>query len=147
MDNHHKVHYITTAALVGGLFSVWGSIGHLTSIQSRVDDAHATYKIDQATLDAIPFGRGRDYTIFISPTSGDFPYFLEDAIARAGDSVKTDGDLLIHDGIWVSPDTAEGHAIADAISKAIGEPVKVGDADNGAFEIGVGHPMHKGAAK
>ena len=101
--------------------------------------ARTSYTFTEDQLEAIPFGH-HDYTIYEASNSGETPYAVADYIRRLGNNVAVEGDVLPHTGIWVSPDTPEGHAVADAISKIIGEPVKVGNDNNGAFEIGIGHP-------
>jgi hypothetical protein len=118
--------------------------------------ASASYALSASQFDTIPFGK-HAYLIFAAPNSGDAPDAFADAIERAGGSTKIEGEVAPREGIALSPDTPEGHAIADAISKAIGEPVIVGN-DNyndgkpiiggqGAFEINIGHPTRKRISK
>lgn len=137
MDNHHKVHYALATVLVGAV----GSVGYFgqKEIQSIKPEGYAFTASDVASL---PFGH-HPYSVFPATGSGSLPESLAAAIENAGNTVKVEGDLLPHAGIWISPDTDEGKALADALSKVVGEPVKVGNADNGAFEIGVGHPLGK----
>lgn len=137
MDAHDKAHYALSAMLAAAMGAV-GYFGH-AEIQSIKPEGYAFSVRDVA---ALPFGH-HPYAVFPSSGSGSLPESLATGIEDAGNTVKVEGDLLPHAGIWVSPDTDEGRTLADAISHLVGEPVKVGNADNGAFEIGVGHPLSK----
>lgn len=142
MDAHHKINYALTAALAGCVgYGGWA----LRSTPSR-DELPPTYQVSTGQLRALPLGK-HDYTVFVASGSGDLPYALSDAIEAQGGSAKTESDMLPHEGVWISPDTDEGRVLAAALSKAIGEPIKVGNADGGAFEIGVGYPQRKRIAK
>lgn len=137
MDNHDKAHY-ALAAVIACAVGAGGFLGQ-QEIQRIKPEGYAFSVNDVASL---PFGH-HPYSVFPATGSGSLPESLATAIENAGNTVKVEGDLLPHAGIWISPDTDEGKALADALSKIVGEPVKVGNADNGAFEIGVGHPLGK----
>lgn len=141
MDNHHKAHYALAAVIataVGGM----GYLGH-RELQKIKPEGYSYTTSDLASL---PFGH-HQYAVFPASGSGSLPEALASAIEGAGNTVRVEGDLLPHPGIWVSPDTDEGKALADALSKLVNEPVKVGNADGGAFEIGIGRPLEKRADK
>lgn len=141
MDTHDKAHYALAAVLAGAI----GAAGFLgkKEIQGIKPEG---YTFSVSDVAALPFGH-HPYSVFPASGSGSLPESLASAIEGAGNTVKVEGDLIPHAGIWVSPDTDEGKTLADAISHLVGEPVKVGNADNGAFEIGVGHPLSKRDAK
>jgi hypothetical protein len=100
------------------------------------------YTVSQSDLKALPFGR-HEYEVFFTAGAEDFASDLVDAIKANGDAATMEGDLNPHTGIWVSPDTLDGHKLADALSALIGEPVKVGDSGSGDMQIGIGRKMRK----
>jgi hypothetical protein len=144
----------THTAMIGVISTVMvAAIGYggvaidtMQSAPPRAVVMKASHEWPDLASAGIPFGK-HPYTIYIAEGAGELPYALEAMIEKSGDEAKTDSDIIPHEGIWVSPDTPDGHAVADAISKAIGEPVKVGNADGGAYEIGVGRPTHKKVAQ
>lgn len=97
------------------------------------------YTASQVSLNALPFGK-HDWTVFASPGSGAFPEAIAAAIRGEGDKAAVEGDLLPHEGIWLSPDNDETRALASKIGTLIGEPVKVGNAAQPGFQIGIGRP-------
>jgi hypothetical protein len=137
MDIHDKVHYALAAVLAGTI----GAVSFLGTREIQKIKPEG-YNFSASDVASLPFGH-HAYSVFPASGSGPLPESLASAIESAGNTVKIEGDLLPHAGIWVSPDTDEGKALADAISKLVGEPVKVGNADGGAFEIGVGQPLGK----
>jgi hypothetical protein len=137
MDNHDPVHYglhgLAAIALAGVMFGLSG--------KPSVDQVSAVYHADPVALSAIPFEK-TGYRVLAGPGSGAFPYLLADAIREKGGSAVEEAALDGHEGIWLSPDTPASHAIADALSKIIGDPVGVIN-DRDRSEIVVGFPFHK----
>lgn len=137
MDAHDKAHYAIAIALAGAM-GAGGYFGHAQIQRMRPEG----YAISASDLASVPFGH-HDYAVFPASGAGALPDALVASIENAGNTVRVEGDLNPHVGVWVSPDTPEGHAVADALGRVIGEAVKVGNADGGAFEIGVGRPASK----
>ena len=142
MDSHHIAHYGISAvfAVAIGLSSV--------ALYKINDGLSPVYHVSASDLAKVPFGK-HDFTIYGAPGSGRAPAAFADAVMAAGGRAKVEIDIAAHSGIWVAPDNDEGQAIAKAISKAIGEPVQVGNFADGervygsAFQIGVGAPAQK----
>lgn len=137
MNIHNPRHHTIAIGVLGA-----GLVGSMIYGLIRVDQLPLTpvYSISQGDVDKLPFGQ-HPYAVFGADGAGRLPQELVAALRKAGDAARYDDDLLPHAGIWVSPDTPEGHDLADAISHLIGEPVKVGNADGGAYEIGIGRPL------
>jgi hypothetical protein len=112
---------------------------------ARPPAAQNGWTVSSSSLQAVHFG-AHSYVVFQSSGSGDLPGKLISAIKKQRGSAELQSDLLVHEGLWLSPNTDEGHMIAKELEAAIGEPVQVGNADNGAFEIGVGRPTYKEVA-
>lgn len=144
MDNHDKAHYGIAALLLCGL-GYGGAQLHKTA---SLSDVPPEYHFTASDIDASPF-KGQDVLVFAAPAAGEAPYMMADAITKAGGHAKVEMDSLSHEGIWVAPDNADGHAMGDRLSKAIGEPVSVGNFAAGeqayhtAYFIGVGVPRRK----
>lgn len=142
LDPSHPIHdpRAHTAAIGIGLLGIVALAGFGGEKISSLP-LPAAYSISDEALGALPFGT-HDYTIFAGTGSGKFPARLAAAIRKSGDAVQMQDALFMsHSGVAVSPDTPEGHALADAMSKAIDEPVTVANSDGGAFEIGIGPPV------
>lgn len=143
MDNHHKAHY----GIAGALALALGYGAAQLHGAASVADLPPSYRLSAGSLAAVPFG-AHDYVVYVAPGSGEAPYAISRAIRGAGGGARTEPDMIPHEGVWVAPDTPEGRALADAISKAIGEPVAVGNYEAGEkaygtpFQIGVGTPKH-----
>lgn len=72
-------------------------------------------------LKAIPFGPHK-YVVLKVPGSGRLADTLKSVIGNGSIVEQT---LYAGEGVWVSPDTPEGHAVANALSAIIHEPVTV----------------------
>lgn len=141
---HHRIFYAwhgaQTAALLGAAVAGATMLAHKPSIE----DIPRVYHASAVDLAAVPWG-GHSFTVFASPSSGDFPDEVADAIRAKGGRATLEPTLDGHAGCFVSPDTVDGHAIAAAISRIVGESVGIYD-HGGAFEVSVGVPAHKRSA-
>jgi hypothetical protein len=131
-----KVH----SAAIGLLALATAGVGY--GVVKAPIAAPSYYSVSDADLRALPFGKHK-YEVFFTAGAEDFADDLVAAIKADGDEASAEGDLNPHEGIWLSPDTPDGHKLANALSKLIGEPVKVGDSGSGDIQIGVGRKPHK----
>lgn len=138
MDNHDIAHY-TIAALIAGGLGVTGS-----QLYKTAADVQSIYHVAEADLGLVPFGQHK-YIIATPSGSGTLPSELKRAIGNN----STIELSLPFNGIWVTPDTDEGHAVANAISALVHEPVEVKNLPSiynihgTPYEIGVGLPLEK----
>lgn len=139
IDLHDPKHHTVAIGVLGA--AVVGSVLYGVMRLDRLP-AVPVYAASESVIDALPFGK-RDYVIFQASGAGKLPGELAAAIRKAGDAVQVqDALMMAHAGVVMSPDTPEVHALADALSKAINEPVTVAPGAAGdAVQIGIGPPV------
>lgn len=143
LDRNHPVHgaRFHTAAIAGTIAVIGLSMFAYGDRISSIDKAMPPrYEASDADIAALPFGK-HAYTIYVNDSAGSFGQRLAIAIQNAGDDATVQGDIAPHTGIWLSPDTPEGHRLADTLGALVHENIRVANSFNpGDFEIGIGAP-------
>lgn len=148
MDSHDKAHYGIAGIIAAGAVALGLNAGHIErsvhGVKANVSHVAAHEWADLTIvqrdglakrLERLP---AHEITIYCTSGCGVLPEDLEAAFKAAGWQAHIESAIGGGSGVSVSPDNAEGRAVADAISSATGITATLADQDGGTFAVAVG---------